>query len=254
MSSSKDIVDEFFSEYLGFPIGETQPGGLHIIASERRKRREVGYGPVFAVWMISTLDRCVVSVQDGLQDRIPGALRGWQVGQPPNDSLRHKLITLVSETTGEQVSVTTASGPIYYCEQPSLRLHQLHPCRAIRADDTEHLKEVGLDTSALTDSTREGSCWAAFSGELPVSLAYTAQIGHMADHVGDLAVETLDGYRMQGYAKTAVSHSTAFLLGRGKIPIYSTSDWNLASARTAATVGFLPYGWQLRVQVAHRGG
>ena len=99
----------------------------------------------------------------------------------------------------------------------------------------------------------EGTCLAALFRERPVAISGTHAIGHMADQVGDICVETLKSFRQQGYGKTAVSQVTAVLLARGLVPLYATSDWNEASARTARSLGFEPYGWQLRIQIPDRG-
>ena len=62
-------LDNFHSEATGYPLGEAKPGEIYVVASERRFRKEEGYGVVFAFWMLLSYDRCVVSVRPDLREK-----------------------------------------------------------------------------------------------------------------------------------------------------------------------------------------
>lgn len=84
--------------------------------------------------------------------------------------------------------------------------------------------------------------------EKPVSVSGTHAVPHLADEIADMNVPgTLEANRGQGFGKTAVSATTEAILAQGKVPIYMTSDGNIASIRTARSVGYVDYGWQLRL-------
>ena len=100
----------------------------------------------------------------------------------------------------------------------------------------------------------EGTCFAALFRGGPVALSGTHATEAMGDEVGELCVETLTPFRRRGFGKTAVSRVTETLLARERVPLYATSDWNAASARTARSVGYTPYGWQLRIQMRDDSG
>jgi len=247
MDKDKWSIDAFFSEYLGGNIAEIPAGGRKIFASKRRERKEKGYGPIFALWLLVTKARCAISVQERLLGPIVESLKGRCGSKFCEEVEQHRLTELVCEVLGNPKSISTASGPIFYCTPKSFLAQRMHPCRAVSTEEVLLLE--GLYTSALDQSIREGSCFAAFHEDAPVSIAGTHDIGHMKEQIGDIAVETREAYRRRGFGKTTVSHTTEWLLDRDRVPIYATSDWNIASKRTAQSVGYMCYGWQFRVQV-----
>ena len=64
----------------------------------------------------------------------------------------------------------------------------------------------------------------------------------MEDRIADLGVGTAPGYRRRGYAKTAVAAVVDHITRAGGEALYKCAPANLASAATARSVGFLPYG------------
>ena len=63
-------LDNFHTETMGYPLAESEPGEIHVVQSERRFRKEEGYGVVFAFWMLLSYDRCVISVRPELEESI----------------------------------------------------------------------------------------------------------------------------------------------------------------------------------------
>ena len=253
VSESMRVIDAFFSEYLGYEVSAARPGQPVVVASQRRERRETTYATIFPLWVLVTRGRCVISTQPALLEGVSQFLkgRGAQGLQQPGAS--RELGQLVSRTLGRDDGYSIVSGPLFVCSPDSYRGHHLHPCRPVGVEDMIQLRVVGLGPGGLERSMSEGTCFAAFTRDTPVALSGTHAVGHMADQMGDLSVETLKTFRQQGYGKTVVSHVTEALLERGRVPLYATSDWNVASARTAHAVGYEPYGWQLRIQIQDGG-
>ena len=63
-------LDNFHTETMGYPLAESKPGEFRVVESERRFRKEEGYGVVFAFWMLLSYDRCLISVRPGLKESI----------------------------------------------------------------------------------------------------------------------------------------------------------------------------------------
>ena len=87
-----------------------------------------------------------------------------------------------------------------------------------------------------------------FEGQ-PVSCCGTMPIGDMKAEIAEVGgVFTLESRRRKGFAKAVVSATTNLILNSGRIPIYGTSDRNLASQHTAISVGYKEYAWSLSVR------
>lgn len=245
------IIDAFFSQYFGCDIAGLAPNETSIVVSERRYRRELGYGQIFALWLLITKNRCAISLQECLLHPITQIMKRFHFEEYSDQRWQHNLTEAVSNTFSSQKGISTASGPIFYCTPESFRPQRLHSCRRVETQDVPSLQEVGLYSSSLDQSISEGTCFAAFHLNIPVALSGTHVVPHMADAIGDLNVPgTLEAYRRRGFGKTVVSYTTEAILAQGKVPIYATSDWNIASARTAQAVGYVQYGWQFRIQVS----
>jgi hypothetical protein len=243
------VVDIFFSQYFGYDIAGLAPDEPRVVASERRERHELGYGPIFAVWLLITKNRCAISLQERLLYPVTQTTaKGILFDDCIDQHWQRSLTEVASDVLKKDVS--TASGPIFHCTPELFRPQRLHPCRRVEVHDVPSLQEVGLYSSSLEHSIGEDTCFAAFHSGIPVALSGTHVVPHMADAVGDLNVPgTLEAYRRRGFGKTVVSHTTEAILAQEKVPIYATSDWNIASARTDQAVGYVRYGWQFRVQV-----
>ena len=242
MSGATQTIDSFFSEYLGCDVGEIGQGEIRIVASDRRCRREMGYASILAVWILIGGNRCAVSVQPPLLELVPRVdlekyrCLGFQasLARKASDALDREL--------------TISCGPVFYCTPESFRAQRLHPCHLVVADDLPSLTGIVGDYHGLDDSIREGTCFAAMYNGKPVSVSGTHAVPHLAHVIADMNVPgTLEAYRGQGFGTTAVSATTEVILAQGKIPVYMTSDNNAASIRIAKSVGYLEYGWQLRL-------
>jgi predicted GNAT family acetyltransferase len=77
---------------------------------------------------------------------------------------------------------------------------------------------------------------AIFQGEVAGMAAASAD----CDVMWQIGVDTLPEYRNRGIAKTTVSALSENLLSRGILPYYSTRAVNIASQRTALSLGYFP--------------
>jgi GNAT superfamily N-acetyltransferase len=86
--------------------------------------------------------------------------------------------------------------------------------------------------------------------ERPHTLAVVARCGDETAGVAaatadcevmwQIGVDTLPAYRRRGIAKATVSVLTEILLSKGILPYYSTRFYNIASRRTALSLGYFP--------------
>jgi hypothetical protein len=242
-------IDSFFAEYLGCGLAALGPGEVVVASSSRRYAPEPHHGHVFALWLVASGSRCVISVQRELVWPVQQVARGADVEGLTGMAGRTLLAQTVARLLDAEERVTTGSGPIMYCTSGSMRVWDVHPCRRLAPPDRAAATASGLYEPYLESSVADRTCYVALDGPRPVSLSGTWPAAHMAAEVADVCVPgTLETHRRQGFAKTAVSHTTKAILDAGRIPVYITSDRNKASIATAKSVGYEQYGWEFRVQ------
>jgi hypothetical protein len=244
------VLDAFFSVYLGCDIGEMAPGETRVVASARRERAELRYTEPFALWMIVAQSRCAVSVRGELMRAVTRIVRPLGIERMRDPQAAQRLVIAATKTLGIGRKMTTTAGPILYCTVNTLRMWKKHDCRQVTSLDVPVIEQTGLYGPSLDLSVDEGTCFAAWSGDHPVSLAGTYPVPHMPDAVADMNVSgTIEEYRNQGFGRTVVSHATRAALDLGLVPVYMTADSNVQSKRTARAVGYRAYGWQFQVIV-----
>jgi hypothetical protein len=245
------VLDAFYSKYLGCDIAAIAPGETKAIASKRRYHPEMGYGSIFVVWLLITKRRCVISTQDRLIRAVEQTIGKGPICDDYRDpQWQHSLLDSISRNLDPDLNMGSSSGPILYTTPELFRPQRLHPCRRVEEQDIPALQKSGLCDFFPEQSRAEGTAFVAYDMGQPVALAGTHEVPHMANEVADINVPgTLEPYRKQGFGKTVVSCTTEAVLAQGKLPVYSTSDSNTASIRTAQSVGYVEYGWRFLISL-----
>ncbi len=78
---------------------------------------------------------------------------------------------------------------------------------------------------------------ASFADGRPVSFCYAAA---QTESLWDISIDTLEGFRNQGYAVRCVAYMIKRMEGRGLRPVWGAEEWNRASLGLAAKLGFVP--------------
>jgi GNAT superfamily N-acetyltransferase len=79
--------------------------------------------------------------------------------------------------------------------------------------------------------------FAAFAGEHPASFCYA---GAVTESLWDVAIDTLPRFRRRGYATQCAAFVIERMRAAGKEPVWGALASNVASARLAAKLGFVP--------------
>ena len=244
------LLDAFFSEYLGYDIGSVRPDETRVWTSSRREKRELHYADVFPVWCFVTQNRCVVSVQRQLLGPVSKLVSEWAIPQFRSETAAERLTATAAKELGLGSDASYADGPVLFCPPATYQGARLRPCRAVVEANRPALDSAGLLDSSLIESVADGTCFAGFDGDQPVALCGVCPVPHLADRVADISLNgTLEPFRHQGFGRTVLSAVTETVLARNRLPFYITSDRNIASRRTAASVGYIEYGWQVRVKM-----
>ncbi|MEO0085195.1 MAG: hypothetical protein ABIK37_01050 [candidate division WOR-3 bacterium] len=250
MTEAIPVLDSFFSSYLECDLSKVSPGRVWVVPSDRREMKELHYSSTFVLWLLTSGNRCVASVQRNLEPVVARVVSRLQPGQVRDVSGQQRLLGAVAAAMKQPRSLSVSSGPVFFCTSRSFRRQEIHPCRSVSRADIPALVAAGLYDPSLDSSIAEGTCFAALDKDSPVALAGTREVPHLADRVADMFVPgTIAARRREGFGRSAVSAATEAVIESGRIPLYTTSDHNPASILTARAVGYSQYGWQFRIEL-----
>jgi GNAT superfamily N-acetyltransferase len=243
-------VADFYSTYADYPLCNIKSGEI-IVAGSDKRYKEMGN---CILWAGVFRDRYIISTQHELVDRVQTIVR--KVFSPRQiflNEMRDYLIALYHEILGDENACYVYSGTKLYCDKQTYVHTKDNNVRKITRKNAgeviERLLPVGIPDDVdylLTDDV----AFAYYTWEQPVAFAGTHPVGSMTDKIGNVMVGTLEQYRRQGYGKAVVSATTGALLEQGRIAVYGTSDDNIASIRTALSVGFIVYCQILEIRYA----
>jgi GNAT superfamily N-acetyltransferase len=92
-----------------------------------------------------------------------------------------------------------------------------------------------LRDELVAESQRGTKIAAAFAGDQPVAFCYA---GSVTERWWDVSIDTLEGYRRQGYAARCVAYCIQEMARHGIGPVWGAFQSNTASMRLAGKLGF----------------
>ena len=104
---------------------------------------------------------------------------------------------------------------------------ELAACPEIPEDLREELCEAAADTAVF----------AALAGVRPAAFCYASA---MTEGLWDVSIDTLEPFRRQGYGLRCAAYVIEHMRTAGKEPVWGAMASNVASARLAAKLGFVP--------------
>ena len=244
-SEIRDTTLAYYSEWLGRSDILRQPsdGGTIFIYSEERNRIQTGYDrPIeLLLWrderrtVISYGDRCagmIAGLADLTADDIIARLSEIP-GARPSSGIKFVYGGADADSASGQNG--TASARLLTPEDYPLYenfFRSVNPgCSGL-----DWLRDYFSDISA-----RGFCCWVIADGRL-ASCTDAPDMPYLADRVQELGVNTLEGYRRQGYACETARLCIGSILSSGRAPLWSCALGNTASCKTAEKLGFEPLG------------
>lgn len=236
-------VNEYRSIRMGLDIASLPPGCSRVVESDRRLRREPGYGNIRALWWLWLPDgRSAISVAPGAGDT---ARRLSREVSSPEDLVRPELAESLKPAVNAGLE-RVGLGPVhrhglvasFACNAGLLRRHMHGDCRRLVDESILPAQGISLPQQCFPD----GIVYAVIADGCAVSVAFAHRTAVMEGRVADLGVDTAQLYRRRGYAQTAVSAVVEHVTHDGGEANYDCDRGNHASIATAQSVGFVPYG------------
>ena len=240
------LIDEREGIRMGADLPALAPGQTVVVESPRRLQKEQSYGYIRALWWLWLDDgRSAISVPPGAGDRVQQIVSDvHDPAQLGDERLAERLKGPVNEAlrqAGLKPVDRTFSDVCFACNASLLRRHCSGDCRRLTDDSIPPAEGLKLPGHCFPD----GICYAVVVDGHAVSVAFSHRPGIMEDKVADLGIETAEGQRRRGYAKTAVSAVAGHVIDAGGEARYACRPDNAASIATARSCGFVDYAKSL---------
>jgi hypothetical protein len=233
------LIEQYLGTQLDIPLGTIAPGETRVVETTRRTRCEQSYGYIHALYGIWLEDgRGAVSVPPGAGQAIRELLAG---AGSPHPSLETGLVDEMARIVNGSLD-HYGLPPVYKsweqrlsgCNAPKVHAWEIGDCIRLVDESIPAVEGLSLPTHCFPDGIVYG---VVVEGQV-VSCAYAHRSGIMEDRVADLGVETAEGYRKRGYAKTAVSAVTGQMTRMGGEALYNCHPANTSSIATTRSVGY----------------
>ncbi len=174
--------------------------------------------------------------------------QGGVVGRPP-----HRAIQIMAASAEEilaepeHVEWVAAALPDWRFEVATLHVLGANarfpavPRGLVRTVSRHELSEwAGIPAELreeLLAAEEETPVFAAFAAEKPAAFCYA---GAVTERLWDLSIDTLEPFRRQGFATICAAFVIEHMRVSGREPVWGSLASNIASARLAAKLGFVP--------------
>jgi hypothetical protein len=246
MNKAREVIDRYFSLYLGFPVSQVKSGEVVPVSCKRRLKPEVGWGFAVPLWVQVFRGRAIFSVRP---DLFLALKRLLAEGPTPRELCTLKWCKKVGSLAGREGIGRLER--VLYCDFEHHHPFEIPECRRLRDSDVGRFVEMKLHLNPNCDpdslardikrNINDGIAFGVFlKGEL-VSVSDAPAIGPMQDEIEEVGVETFPDCRKRGYGKAVISAMTQAILGIGRIPVCRCGVNNEASLRLARGVGYMKY-------------
>lgn len=249
MDDVVSILDRYFSHYLGSDRRTVAPGTVRLVESPMREIEDTFWEYVRLVLAGTAFDRGVISVHPDLLEEarslIPPDAEDSIIFDP---DFQESMIALTREKLSDLGDIQPFTGFIFYCTPELLKFYANYEVRCIRPDERHMFMLLAGDERILkylwdniSWSVSHGTAYGIQRHGYYVSFAAEYQIPYMQDEVGEVLILTGEEYRGRGYGKSCVSAVTKAVLDQGRVPLYRVDEHNIASVRTAKSIGYQVY-------------
>jgi GNAT superfamily N-acetyltransferase len=174
--------------------------------------------------------------------------QGGVVGRPP-----HRAIQMMA-ASAEEILVepehaewVAAALPEWTFEQATLHVLGGNPAlpvvprgavRAASRHDLTAWPGIPADLRReLLEAEEETRVFAAFADDRPAAFCYA---GAVTERLWDVSIDTLEPFRRQGLATLCAAFVIDYMRAAGREPVWGSLASNVASARLATKLGFVP--------------
>lgn len=241
-----NLVNEYMFSRLGVnPTNICE--NVVIVETDRRLCREMSYGFIHMIWIVEFYSGLrIASIPLNVSDYIKSYL---QENITNSDITANSFVLPLKKLADEEAkrlfnkeSCRCFTDLVFACNSRTIALNNSNVKTYRLTDRTiECAADIGFPDHCLPD----GIIYGVIEDNKIVSLAHAHKTGKYENIVADIGVETSKRYRKRGYAKECVHSVAKHIINNNGESVYKCSPENIASIKTALTVGYEPYGKSL---------
>ncbi|MGL6173959.1 MAG: GNAT family N-acetyltransferase [Cellulosilyticaceae bacterium] len=237
----QEITTRYYSKWIGeenaFAMDNTN---IKFIYSPERNKIQYGYGQRSDLYVFFYSNKVIFSYGDKLIAQIEEIKKHI-----------HSAISLdaIKNTLSQLFSIPIQHN-VKYCFN-KLPEKQLHATLLTDADYTQYYqfftannpncKNTSWLNEYFTQMVRSHMCSGLFMDNILVSCSDVPGMPYMQDEVQEIGINTLEGYKGNGYATDVCILCASEIIKNGKCPQWSTLADNIASQKLAERVGFIRF-------------
>ncbi len=217
------ILDGYYAGQLGCSPDDLNSGRLITVANDNVCSILFAKGVPLVIFALAKGTGGVVSARAKLKPALDEAFAGFS-------SLDDRAWDAVEAALSSCVDARFwFRGCRLFCSPESFIDRSMGEARAVTHED---------ETAAALHAKWGGEVFGQIMDGKVVSWA---AVKPLSDVAWDLSIKTLVEYRGRGCAKSAVSAAVKYIFDNGKLATWGTDCTNIASQRTARSVGFVDY-------------
>ncbi len=233
------ITNRYYSEWLGeADLLNINPCGAKFIYSQERNKTQCGYSQPFDLYVFyqsggiifSYGDRCLKKI-DELKERICAAVSVEELSSVLKKVFGGYCQHSIKYVFRELPQKLCLSRPLEISDYPRYLdfFSKVNP----NCKNTDWLFEY------FEEMVSDRLCWGLFTDDILVSCTDAPDMPFMRDQVQEIGINTLEGYRKNGYAIDVCTACAKEMIQRGKCPQWSASADNIASQKLAERTGYV---------------
>ncbi|MGQ9455779.1 MAG: GNAT family N-acetyltransferase [Armatimonadota bacterium] len=221
-----EILDRYYASQLGCTPEQLDSGEVIIVPNENTAAIRFAKGSSLLLYAMSKGRGAIITVRPEIAEELLKCIRDAQPGQTLTDELCNSIENCLRPKLGTHYWFR---GYRLYCEPKSFKDCSFGEVRDISDED---------ETGRRMHDTWRGPVFGQIVEGKPVTWC---AVKVLSDIVWDISIETLPGYRRQGYAKSTVSAAVKYCFSCGCLVGWGCNRDNIASLKTALAVGFKHY-------------
>ena len=249
MDDVVSILDRYFSLYLGSDRRTVAPGTVRLVSSPMREIEDTFWEYVRLVLAGTAFRRGVVSVHIDLLEE------AGQILPPDADPsiifdpiFQQQMVTATRNKLSYLGDIQPFTGFVFHCTPKTLRFYPNYEVTQITPEERHKPMLLAGDERMLKYmwdniawSVDRGTAYGIQRHGYYVSFAAEYRVPYMQKEVGEVLILTGEEYRGRGYGKSCVSAVTKAVHDTGRVPLYRVDEHNIASVRTAKSLGYRIY-------------
>lgn len=232
------VTNQYYSKWIGEDsILKQDFQGVRFVYSSERNIVQPGYPQQSDLFLFYQNDRIVVSYGDKVSSKID-FIKNQIYSVLPFQEIERILKQLFGDCLKHHIKYVFHKPPSMPLLAKPLISSQYHQYLDFFLKINPNCKNTDWLYPYFIDMVNHYLCCGIFIDHILVSCSDAPDMPYLQDQVQEIGINTLQGYRGNGYAADVCLAAAQEIVKNGKCPQWSTASTNIASQKLAEKIGF----------------